>query len=522
MAARTVERLRRWIVDTGGLPLIWVALTIAALAPIWNQRLLPQLDTANHLALVRGWHNFHDPSYHIADWYKLRVRPVPYFLFYLTIHLLLYVCQIEIANKLFLSAYVILFPLSVLALARALKRSPWLALSGFVLTFNQNWIYGFGSYLMGTCFMFLSLAWLLRWLDGGRRWTLWALGVSSILAYFGHVMPWFCFGLCAIAMLLLHVRNWRRGLWAALAMLPSVGFALAAYIEEKHDHSYFKNGEGLESLKGTWRDFPTLVMEFPRRVMELFPGNLDRDILIVVTLTIVALAIWGGVRRREDDPAQQARIKVLLIVLGLTYCLLPYKITQPMSWWYVSPRVPSMMAVLIVLWPAMRFDTPWRRMAMLPVIACAIILPLTLAHLYRDFSRRNAPFMQLVEETPRGSTVLVVVRNMMRGPGSEELSGDPVSSAPVYWHFSSWPMALHGGYDPYIFDQGIPVQPVRKLKAPPWANTDSFELRQAPEFQYYIVRDPSDEMDREPSLKVKERLGNWVLYQRIHKMTDEP
>ena len=63
-------------------------------------------------------------------------------------------------------------------------------------------------------------------------------------------MPWFCFGLCAIALLFQALRQWRRGLWAALAMLPSVGFAVAAYIEEQHVATYFKNGEGLSALAG--------------------------------------------------------------------------------------------------------------------------------------------------------------------------------------------------------------------------------------------------------------------------------
>jgi hypothetical protein len=160
---------------------------------------------------------------------------------------------------------------------------------------------------------------------------------------------------------------------------------------------------------------------------------------------------------------------------------------------------------------------------MVPVIVCGLVLPMKLTALYRDFSHRNMPFIRLVEKLPRGARVMVVVRNMMMGPGGEELSGDPATSAPVYWHFSSWPMALHGGYDPYIFDQGIPIQPRLKLQAPAWANTDTFEARQAPDFDYYIVRvDRNDPMDREPSLKVLEREGGWTLYQRVHKMTDEP
>jgi hypothetical protein len=513
--------LKAWLVKTGGLPLIWIALTVVALVPVWHQRLLPQLDSANHLALVRGWHSYHDPSYHIADYYTLRVRPVPYFLFYLSIHLLMYVFPIEIANKLFLSAYLILFPLSILALSRALRRSPWLALCAFPLAFNQNWIYGFGSYLMGTALMFFSLAALISWLDGAKRFHLITLGVCSILAYFGHVMPWFCFGLCAIALLLLHWRDWKRGLWASLAMLPSVGFAVAAYIEERHDKTYFKNGDGLSALAGVWHDFPTLLEKFPARVMEIFPGNADRNVLITITLVILALIVWQGTHRPDESEPQRKQLPVLLGVLGFTYCMLPYNITKPMSWWYVGPRVPSMMAPIIALLPVIRLDG-WKRLAMAPVIAGALVIPLTLATLYKDFSQRNLPFMHLVEELPRGKAVMVVVRGMMRGPGSEELSGDPATSGPVYWHFSSWPMALHGGYDPYAFDQGIPIIPKQKLKAPGWANTDVFELRQAPDFDYYIVRSPTEDMEREPSLRVVDRLSEWVLFKRVANLTDEP
>src|SRR4249919_981703 len=122
------ERAKRALLAEGGLPLVWIGLTIAVLLPVWYARLLPMLDTPNHLALIRAWHNYNDPAYKIAEFYTLRIRPVPYFLFYLVIHLLMYVVNIEVANKLFLSAYLILFPLSILALARAVRRSPWLAL----------------------------------------------------------------------------------------------------------------------------------------------------------------------------------------------------------------------------------------------------------------------------------------------------------------------------------------------------------------------------------------------------------
>jgi hypothetical protein len=309
---------------------------------------LPMLDTPNHLALVRAWHSFNDPTFQIADYYTLRIRPVPYILFYASLHLMMFVTSIEVANKLFLSLYLILFPLSILALARALKRSPWLAVGAFALAFNQNWIYGFSSYLMGTCFMFFSWALLIRYLSEGGRVRVALLCGSTLLAYLGHVMPWFCAGLGSIALLLIEWRRWRRGLVAAAAMLPSLILAIATYIQEQQDRTYLKQGDGFVA---TWRDFPTSVIEFPRRIMELFPGLFDYLVLGVIAAVVAALAFTRFRGSSSGDLHSERQIKWLLLLLGLTYLSLPYQITRPLYWWFISPRVPSMMAPLILLWP---------------------------------------------------------------------------------------------------------------------------------------------------------------------------
>src|SRR5688572_9910696 len=183
---RPWERAVRALRTEGGLPIVWIALTIAILYPVWHQRLLPMLDTPNHLALVRGWHSYGDPSYGIAHFYELRIRVVPYLLYYGSVHLLTYVFPIEIAHKLFLSGYLVLFPLSVLSLARALGRSPWLGLGAFPLCFNQNWIYGFASYLMSVALMLFALAAMLRVLRDGQRRDTVLLGVLCVLSYLGH------------------------------------------------------------------------------------------------------------------------------------------------------------------------------------------------------------------------------------------------------------------------------------------------------------------------------------------------
>jgi hypothetical protein len=513
-----VEKLKRALLAEGGLPLVWLVLTAMLLIPVWHQRLLPMLDTPNHLALARAWHNFNDPTYRIMDYYTLRIKPVPYIFFYAFIHWFMYLFSIEVANKLFLSLYLILYPISVLALARAFKRSPWLAVGGFALAFSQPWTYGFSSYLLGTAFMLLGFAALIRYYAEKRNLDLIQILIWSLLAYLCHILPWFIFGLGAIGILLVHWRRWRPGLFAAFAMLPSLALALVAILDEQAEHAYINRGG---KFSGMWRDFPTSVIEFPRRVMELFPGNLDTVVLLVLTATVLGLAIWKGTRSSEQTREEQRVLPLLVVLMGLSYVSLPYQVTKPLYWWYVAPRLPSMMAPLILLWPAVKL-VGRQRLIMLPMVVACIALPIKLARLYRDFSNRNAPFIRLLGELPRGSSTMVVTRGMMRGQHSEEESGDPSTSAPVYWHFSSWPMALHGGYDPYLFDQGVPVRPRVTLRAPSWSTPDTFDIRQAPDFDYYLVRFAPAQMESEPSLKLIDQVGDWSLFQRTARLTDEP
>lgn len=516
--ASLVRGLRRLVVDRSSAVFVavWCALTVAALVPVWHQRMLPMLDTPDHLALARAWHSYGDPSYRIAESYVLRVRLVPYLLFYGLLNVLSYVVTLETANKLVLSAYLILFPLSVLSLARALGRSGWLALGAFALAFNPGWIYGFASYLLGTCFLYFGWAALLRFVDGGRPRAAVALLVCSLLVYFSHVMAWALFGLGCIALLVLSARVWRRALVAAALLVPSLVLAIRAIVQERREHAYMTHGDGFSA---TWTGPAGSLTEFPKRVLELFPGSLDMWMLALLAATTLALLL---VARRRPLPAPGAlpRLLTLLGVLAAAYVALPYSIKQPMSWWYVAPRLPALMAPLLLLLPPV--ELTWRRAGWVaPFVVAAVVLPTALTIRYSDFNRRNLGFMRLVDRLPRAAKTLVLARGLIYGDA--ESSGDPASSAPVYWHFMSWPMALKGGFSPYLFDQGIPVQPRPGLPYYNVAKTDGIDARTAPEFDWYLVHQFfGDPLADDRRLSAEATIGEWTLYRRIAPMSDEP
>lgn len=497
--------------------LIWIGMSIAALVPVWHQRMLPMLDTPDHLALVRAWHSYHDPSWRIAEHYILRVRIVPYLFFYWAIHMLMYVFPIETANKIFLSAYLLSYPISILLLARSLGRSRWLALGAFAIAFNPCWIYGFSSYLLGTCFLYFGWAQLIDYLNTERRTNLFGVFAFCLLAYLSHVMAWALFGLGALGLFWVYRRHISRLLYAAAAMAPTLLLAAWAFALEKREHAYMNRGHGLH---GIWKDVPDSLEEFPRRVMEIFPGNLDMWALTVLAATVVIYLLW---RERDTEPLAAAGtrcLRVLLWVLAIAYVMLPFTLDRPMSWWYVSARLPAIMAPLLLLLPTTSIRG-WRTLAAIPMIVASVALPIHLTRLYTDFNRRNIGFMRMIDGLPRGASVLVLPRGLVSS-GAEE-SGDPASSAPVYWHFLSWPMALKGGFSPYLFNQGIPVQPRPGLPYFNVARSDTFQFRANPQFDYYIIHETSDPLRPDRSIRqVATSYGGWTLFKRVAPMTDEP
>lgn len=495
---------------------VWVLLCVALLAPIFAARTLPILDLPNHLALVRGWVSFDDASFHIADHYLLRLRPVPYLLFYAVCRGLAAFVDIELAGKLSLALYLLAFVHGALAIAVAARRSSWLALAAFPLAYGPAYSFGFVNYLYGSALLLFALAAALAAVDETRTrrqrvWLAATSGLFAIAVLASHVLAWGYLGI-ALGALCGHAlwserATWRRHLARAIAPLvaaiPSLVLFAWSVVIERHERAYFHQG-----AKTTYyfRPLWDLLNDLPRWILEVVPGSLDRVVLLLLLLTVVLA--WTG----SDEPATERmpamRLRAIAFGWIAGYLLLPESIYQPTRIMFISHRLPVLFALVLCL----AAPRPRRAWMFAPALLAALLLPLRLVPLYRDFSHRQEPFFSLIDQIPRGASVLVVPR-LLLGPTPGLLTpDDPAASVPVYWHFTSWPMALHGGQSPHLFDQGIPIRPRNAPWVPPESKQVRVDLRAIIGYEYFLLYEPAD-----PVLIPVEKIasaGRWTLYKR--------
>jgi hypothetical protein len=504
---KRLERLKQLALWDGGLPLLWSALVIVQLFPLFNNRVLPMLEAPRDLAIARVWHSAGSADWHISDYYTPQFRLWPGTLAYYLLHLFLYALPIEAAHKLLLAIYIIVFPLSVAVLARALGRSAWLGLLAFLLVFNRTFMFGYSGALLGGALVFLTLAVLIDHLETGRHQVL--LALLSILTFLANLATFAVFLVAAAGLIALARRRLRSTLLALGPMLAlSVAFAL---------------DEGGERVLGddwvaTFKDFPALIGEFPKRVLDVMPGSMDMKLFALLGATVVVLCIWKGVRDRQ---APDRRLLVILLALFCGYSLLPWDFKEPFAEQAYAARLAPFLAAGLLLLPR-RPLLGAQRLILLPVIAASVYVPIRLSKIYRDFSRRNSGFLRLAHDVPRGSRTIVLIAGLRYSRESIDLVTDAAAPGAVFWNWGGWPLALQGGYAPYVLEKTPFVRVDKRLIAPKPPAPDRVPLRQVPHFDFYFTRGVAEAFDREPALHIVDQFGDWTLLKRVYELSDEP
>ncbi len=415
--------------------LLAVAIT-ANLVALWASPWLPMANLGRHVQLLDIAVRYNDAQTAYRDWFLLPNVLEPGTLPLWLARLLPYLNAWVVA-RLLLSAYVVGLPLALLAVARAMGRSPWLALFAVPLTWNALVNAGELNFLVALPLLFwvVALARTLAVAGGARRGVL--LAVVLMLLFLCHILA---FGLGVVSVVFLFA--WfRQDLWSLTrlwVLLPSLPLVLAlawrqlvaaqnAAIARLHTHAAPLANQRLPLRQMAERLYDWTLLFFTDHVDKLVaaillviwavlwligrydvatanrglldPKSFERRMfgrrkwtLARVKRTVTDGTLWQGKwdRRRPRWPDIQQwlvehGLEALTVTWALVYLALP---TQYQGVPVVAELLPLPTLLLLTLWPRVEF-TGIRQWFAIPLLVVALGYSWQVQREFGQFSQRE-------------------------------------------------------------------------------------------------------------------------------------
>ena len=207
---------------TKGSLLIGV-LIVVYLLPIWVFTYFPTQDGVSHVYNSQILTEYNNPDYQFRDYYEINWYPFPNWLSHFSLAVLMLVFPALIAEKIFLSLYVILFPLAIYYFLNAVQRGRHaLVILSFTFVYNYLFLMGFYNFAVSVPLFFLALGYWWKHKDEMNRNRIILLNLLIVITYFAHLIS-YAFILFSIALLaLLHFRrDFKRILITGCYLLPA-------------------------------------------------------------------------------------------------------------------------------------------------------------------------------------------------------------------------------------------------------------------------------------------------------------
>jgi hypothetical protein len=340
-----------------------------------------------------------------SEYYEVHARPVPNWLGHAVLALLLGIAPPLVAEKLLLSAIVLLFlyGLRYLAGAVAPERRP-LALLGFPFTYHWLLQMGFYNFSLGLGLYLLAVGfWWRRRARAGLRLAL-AGNALLLLCYFAHIMA-LLLALASIGVLWLATLergNLRRHLLHVPILAPQLALPL-----------WFVSTETTAALSGGWSFAAMANFLFRLQVLFTF-GAAQRTLgtaLAVLFALLLAFTFWRCKLRRGDGrPRPRFLPEDGFLLLAVLFVVLFFVAPDGSAGGsLVKQRLSLFPYLVLVPWLS---PAPLRAAKGVGTVALALLALWNVAFLVRwerALDREMREMLAGLEPVPPGSRVLVLL-----------------------------------------------------------------------------------------------------------------
>ena len=424
-------------------------LALIALVPVWAFKYFPTTDGGAHVANADVLLQYFRPAGALyRQYYELNPLPVPNSLGHFALALLMFFFPPLVAEKLFISAYVILLPLAVGYAATAVRRSArWLAFLAVPLSLNWIFHQGFYNFLISVAIFFFLLGYWLRRRDMMTPKRAGVLGLLGLLLYAGHLLSitLACAAIFILAVWFTVAQAWQfrrhglltweriwpgiysRGILTFAGLLPAIGLVVWFQL-----HGFAGKPSGKLKLmlfeRAFWKSLAGLSMLISYR------ARYERPLALLLAAIMIALVL-GTLARKIRSREWKRSDGLLLLPLAFT-SLYFTRGDFDSGQLFIPQRLVFYIYLTAILFLAAQVFAPWIQRGV--VIASALlVLGLTLAHwpAYREYNLQIDEFLSVAERIEPQTTLLPLVmspRGMPPVVDADGLRSKPFFSAAGY------------------------------------------------------------------------------------------
>lgn len=319
-----------------------IALIVIYLLPIWMFDYFPTQDGVSHVYNAQIITEYNNSNYEFNDYYEINWFPFPNWLSHISLALLMYIFPSLIAEKIFLSLYVILFPLAIRYFLNAVQSDrDSLVILSFTFIYNYLLLMGFYNFAVSVPLFFLTLGYWWKHKDKLRTIHVILLNLLIILIYFAHLISYvFCLFSIVLLATIHYWRNIKKILLTVCSIIPA-GLMFLIYLPTS---DLTEGGLPKLNLGRIWELLENLV---GMRVLIAYNQHQQWFSYAVFGLiTILSIwTIWENRRTSQEKSTGKTTFLILFIVLIALYLVLPNSI-GPGGW--VNDRI-LILATLTIL-----------------------------------------------------------------------------------------------------------------------------------------------------------------------------
>ncbi|MBL8922906.1 MAG: hypothetical protein JNJ54_28920 [Myxococcaceae bacterium] len=472
----------------------WIVALLCGVAPLFASRALPLVDLPQHLHLISVLHRLDDASTLFPEVFERRVQLTPYLGYYYLVSWLNWLLPLELANRLFLAAYVAGLPLSLAFLLKSLRRPTWPALLALPFAYGDSFAWGFLNYCTALPLAFLTCGLFVHAIEAEpakrRPWVI-GLAIALVAVLLFHVQVFAWLGV-ALPFLLLTTpapegRTWKARVPAVLGVAPGVllfiawvGLRVGEPAEIAPGQPWKSWGPMLSEQNLGWKSFEQNRAEFLPTLANMLPDGADQlavKVTFALALLGVVLALTTG---RDTKEGLLARWRIVgLALLGVTlYFALPFDIRGYM--YYLNTRYAHLAAALLVVcMPPLKKEWTERMVWAGVIVGALTAWPLWRA--FKDFDAESAALTDLARDAGDKPRTM----GLVFGPGSR------VVTHPVYLHASTVIARERGGLTNFSFAL-TPHSPLKYRGEPPPTFPSEWDPRPwaqyASSYDHFVVR----------------------------------